>query len=133
MRRSLSFASGNDAGSGPAVVPRVSAEMNPARRRMLRMPRFCVLCGTARRACRARKAFWTIEQRLCGSIAARGVVSAVAGRQAGEGALTGVWGRAVCGGGVGQLFAGGRSVLCVVWLQALILTGTVDVDAPKLV
>ena len=92
------------------------------------MPRFCVLCGMARRACRARKAFWTIEQRLCGSI----VAERVGGQccwQVGEGGAYRCVGAGSLRRRVGQLFAGGRSVLCVVWLQALISTGTVDVDA----
>ena len=39
MRRSDSFAALKSDGEGPATVPRVMEEMNPARRRMERMPR----------------------------------------------------------------------------------------------
>ena len=55
-------------GEGPAVVPRVREEMKPARRRMERMPRDWVVCGRAREACRARKAFCSFEQTSCGSM-----------------------------------------------------------------
>ena len=55
-------------GEGPAMVPRVREEMNPARRRTLRIPSVWVLCGREIMACLARKAFWILEQMSCGSI-----------------------------------------------------------------
>ena len=49
-------------------MPRVMDEMNPARRRILRIPSVWVLCVSGTVAWRARKAFWSLEQMSCGSI-----------------------------------------------------------------
>jgi len=57
------FEASKSTGEGEVMVPRVREERKPARRRMERMPRFWVVCGTAMCVCRARKAFWRRAQR----------------------------------------------------------------------
>lgn len=47
----------NAVGDGPATVPRVKDETKPDWSKMLRIARFCVVCGTATWAKRALKAF----------------------------------------------------------------------------
>lgn len=67
IRRSYSLALLKAAGSGPAIVPRVIDEMKPARRRMLRIPRLCLLWFKETSWRLARNAFWIFEQMSWGS------------------------------------------------------------------
>lgn len=53
-------------GEGDSIVPRVTLEMKPVRRRMLKIPRFCVVWSTAILWCRARKAFCMRAHRSYG-------------------------------------------------------------------
>lgn len=45
------------------MVPRVTEERKPERKRTERMARFWTVWGTEIRACLARKAFWTCEHK----------------------------------------------------------------------
>lgn len=67
IRRWASPTRRKSVGEGDSMVPRVTLEMKPVRRSMLRIPRFCVVWSTAILLCRARKAFWTRAHRSYGS------------------------------------------------------------------
>lgn len=66
IRRWASPTRRKSVGEGDSMVPRVTLEMKPVRRSMLRIPRFCVVWSTAILWCRARKAFWTRAHRSYG-------------------------------------------------------------------